>query len=134
MVTKRAFTMRVVLLEAIGFGAVIAGGWLNELLDLPHWLAGAPATPVNWTESLMETAVVALLGAITCLWTWRAVARIRYLEGILRVCSYCKRICMDDRWVTADVYIAERTEAMCSHGICPDCLREHHADFADPHT
>ena len=130
MISKRAFTMRVVLLEAIGFAVVTVTVWLNEFLDVPRWLAGAPATPVNWAESVIETIAIALLATIICLWTWRAVMRIRYLEGILRICSHCKRIHMDGRWVTPDVYIAERSEALCSHGICPDCLREHYPEYA----
>jgi hypothetical protein len=123
--------MQVVRLQAAGFGLLILLTWANEVFDLPHWLTGVPASSVNWAESIIETVVVALVGAATCASTWRAAARIRYLEGILRVCGYCKRIHVDGRWVAPDVCIAEQSEALCSHGICPDCLREHHAEFAD---
>jgi len=36
--------------------------WLNEILDLPHLLLGAPGTPVNWRESLIETVLIAAVG------------------------------------------------------------------------
>ena len=36
--------------------------WLDEILDLPHLLLGAPPTPINWREALGETATVATVG------------------------------------------------------------------------
>jgi hypothetical protein len=132
MMTKRAFTMRLVLFESLGFALLILLVWLDEVLDLPHRLMGAPATPINWRESLMETLLVVLFGALACVWTQRAVKHIRYLEGILHICCYCKRICVDKRWMALEAYISSRSDAMFSHGICPDCLREHEADLNGP--
>jgi phosphoserine phosphatase RsbU/P len=51
-----------------------------------------------------------------------ALASVRTLHGMLPICSYCKRIRADDRyWQQIEAYIAERSEAQFSHGICPDC-------------
>ncbi|MBI3739734.1 MAG: GGDEF domain-containing protein [Chloroflexi bacterium] len=49
-----------------GFGIVIAFTWLNEIIDLPHFLLGAPATPVNWKESLIETGFTLIAFLISC--------------------------------------------------------------------
>ena len=47
---------------------------------------------------------------------------IKRLEGILPTCMYCKRIReRDDKWIVIEEYIAARTEASFSHGVCPDC-------------
>lgn len=35
--------------------------WLNEIYDLPSLFFGAPPTPFNWQESLLETFVVVLV-------------------------------------------------------------------------
>jgi hypothetical protein len=58
---------------------------------------------------------------------------ISTLEGILPICSYCKRVrkegaAPDDPagWVPVDVYITERSDASFSHGICPDCMEKHY--------
>jgi phosphoserine phosphatase RsbU/P len=48
------------------------------------------------------------------------------LEGLLPICSYCKRIRNDrDEWSSLEGYIEKRSKAEFSHGICPDCYRKH---------
>ncbi|HEY6292493.1 MAG TPA: response regulator [Terriglobia bacterium] len=51
-----------------------------------------------------------------------ALSRVRRLQGLLPICSYCKKI-RDDRnyWRQVEAYISEHSEAAFSHGICPDC-------------
>ncbi len=36
--------------------------WLDEILDLPHLLLGAPPTAINWREALGETVLIATVG------------------------------------------------------------------------
>lgn len=51
---------------------------------------------------------------------------VRQLEGLLPICSYCKKIRDElDRWSQVEDYVSRHTEAQFSHGICPDCY-EHH--------
>ena len=38
--------------------------WLDEILDLPHLSMGAPSTPINWRESLIETVMLAIIGLL----------------------------------------------------------------------
>lgn len=51
-----------------------------------------------------------------------ALSSVKRLQGLLPICSYCKKI-RDDRnyWQQVDAYITEHSEAAFSHGICPDC-------------
>ena len=51
-----------------------------------------------------------------------ALTRVKQLQGLLPICSYCKKI-RDDRnyWQQVESYIAEHSEAQFSHSICPDC-------------
>lgn len=52
------------------------------------------------------------------------------LEGLLPICSYCKKIRDEDNtWHSVEVYIRKHSEAVFSHGICPDCLRKHYKDI-----
>lgn len=51
-----------------------------------------------------------------------ALARVNELEGLLPICSYCKKVRNGaDYWQQVEVYIAERSRARFSHGICPEC-------------
>lgn len=51
-----------------------------------------------------------------------ALARVKQLQGLLPICSYCKKI-RDDRnyWRQVESYVSEHSEAVFSHGICPEC-------------
>jgi len=55
---------RILAYEIIAFLAIILMLWLDELLDLPHFLLGAAPTPINWREALFETVIVAVIGAV----------------------------------------------------------------------
>lgn len=54
--------------------------------------------------------------------------RVKTLEGLLPICSYCKKIRdkQNNTWHALELYIEERSGAEFSHGICPDCLAKHH--------
>jgi phosphoserine phosphatase RsbU/P len=55
-----------------------------------------------------------------------ALSRVKQLQGLLPICSYCKKI-RDDRnyWQQVEQYVTERTEARFTHGICPACYERH---------
>ncbi len=60
----------------------------------------------------------------------QALARIKRLEGILPICSHCKKIRLKgadpknkEGWLPVEQYISEKTEALFSHSICPDCMK-----------
>lgn len=54
-----------------------------------------------------------------------ALARVNQLEGIIPICMYCKKIRDDqDGWNQLEKYISDHSEAIFSHGICPQCMEE----------
>jgi sigma-B regulation protein RsbU (phosphoserine phosphatase) len=58
-----------------------------------------------------------------------ALSRVKQLQGLLPICSYCKKIRDDQNyWEQVESYISKHTEAQFSHGICPDC----YAQFVTP--
>jgi DNA-binding response OmpR family regulator len=51
---------------------------------------------------------------------------IRQLEGLLPICSYCKRIRTGaNSWQPLEIFIADQTDASFSHGVCPECFELH---------
>ena len=54
-----------------------------------------------------------------------AFSEIKYLSGLLPICTECKRI-RDDAgyWHRVEMYIQEHTDAEFTHGICPDCIQK----------
>lgn len=66
----------------------------------------------------------------------QALTRIKRLEGVLPICSHCKKIRRKDAdskdqegWVQIERYISEKTEAMFSHSICPDCIKKFYSEL-----
>lgn len=49
--------------------------------------------------------------------------RLVRLEGLLPICSYCKKIRDgSNEWSSVETYVQQRSEASFSHSICPNCF------------
>jgi DNA-binding response OmpR family regulator len=58
-----------------------------------------------------------------------ALSRVKTLQGLLPICSYCKKIRNDrNYWQQVEGYISDHSQAQFSHGICPEC----YARFVQP--
>lgn len=56
----------------------------------------------------------------------KALAQVKRLEGLLPICSYCKRIRNEqDYWERVDNYISQHANVRFSHNICPECYVKH---------
>lgn len=54
-----------------------------------------------------------------------ALRQVKELQGLLPICSYCKRVRDDhDYWEQIDTYVAQHSRAEFSHGICPECYEK----------
>lgn len=57
-------------------------------------------------------------------------AEIKQLQGFLPICSYCKKIRNDrNYWEQIESYISNHSNALFSHGICPECGDKVKAEF-----
>jgi sigma-B regulation protein RsbU (phosphoserine phosphatase) len=53
-----------------------------------------------------------------------ALAQVKQLQGLLPICSYCKKIRDEQNsWQRIDSYITDHADVQFSHGICPDCYQ-----------
>ncbi|HUE83931.1 MAG TPA: hypothetical protein VMM84_17645, partial [Pyrinomonadaceae bacterium] len=51
-----------------------------------------------------------------------ALDHVKQLQGILPICSYCKKIRNDlNYWQNVEGYVSDHSQAEFSHGICPTC-------------
>ena len=60
----------------------------------------------------------------------QAQGEIKTLQGILPICSCCKKI-RDDKgyWNQLETYIHEHSAALFSHSICPDCMKKLYPEY-----
>jgi hypothetical protein len=57
---------------------------------------------------------------------------LKLLSGLLPICSHCKKIRDEEgKWTAVETYIAKRSDANFSHGICEDCHKEHYSEFLE---
>lgn len=55
----------------------------------------------------------------------KALTEVKRLQGILPICSSCKKIRDDNGyWKQLEAYISEHSEALFSHGLCPACAEK----------
>jgi len=54
-----------------------------------------------------------------------AMDNVKTLKGFIPICAKCKKV-RDDQgyWSQIEKYISEHSEALISHGICPECSEE----------
>jgi CheY-like chemotaxis protein len=58
--------------------------------------------------------------------------QVKLLSGLIPICFSCKKIRNDSGfWEQVELYIEKHSEALFSHGICPDCLVKLYPEMAN---
>jgi len=64
-----------------------------------------------------------------------ALENVKVLRGLIPICSYCKQIRTDKgAWQAVEEYVSSHSEAVFSHGICPQCIEKHFPKFVKKTT
>lgn len=116
------------LRTALIMGAVLCTirFWIQYAWGIPYTV---PVAIVNALLRLVILFFITFLCAKLSEQTQALRARVRTLEGILPTCSYCKDIRDEEgNWQQIEAYVASRSEARFSHGICPHCAAKHFGD------
>jgi len=112
--------------QAVILLMLLALTFVNEVLDLPHFLLGDLATTWGQRSGEIYIELVIFCAAITLevFLFARLARRIKILEGFLHICAGCKRIQVHDRWEQLEKYISEHSLAEFSHSLCPECIEK----------
>jgi hypothetical protein len=100
--------------------------------DLAPQLGGLAVLAV---QTVLRAVLVGFLG----FWLARLAdherameTRVKQLEGLLSICSCCKKIRNEDgEWEMLERFISDHSQAAFSHGLCPPCLEEQHRGLLD---
>lgn len=58
----------------------------------------------------------------------KATAQVARAGSVLPMCSHCKRVRSgQDSWEQIETFLKARDGTRVSHGVCPDCYRDHMA-------
>lgn len=124
---------RVLWYESVGFGLILFLSWLNKFVDLPHLFTATDARLTKWRDGFIETLLILLIWAFVYSITKRLIQRLHYLEGMLKICAWCRKVGHDDRWMRLEDYFAEGFQIDTTHGVCPECLKKLEEDTKEFH-
>lgn len=61
-----------------------------------------------------------------------ALNKIKLIEGLVPICSYCKGVRNDQGyWSTVEKFIMQHSDVDFTHGVCNDCIRQHFPEVAE---
>jgi len=130
-ITKSTILHRLLGYQTAGYAFLLFLITGDEVFDFPYLLFGQLATPVNWPEVVIEAAYILVLAALTLSSSWYFVRRVRFFEGLIPICSFCRKIRDGGEWISLESYVSNHSEAMLSHGLCPECRKQHYPNL--PH-
>ncbi len=93
---------------------------------------------IEITYSGYETLAALIAYCFSCylLITYELIRRkyrqeIRRLQGLLPICSVCKKIRdMEGNWQTVDKYLTKKADLDFTHGLCPECVEKHYKEYS----
>jgi hypothetical protein len=123
VITRRGVSRRMLALESVGFLLIVAIIWMDELFDLPHLMFGTAPTPVQWSEGVLESLLTLAVGATVVTISYRAFRRIEYLESLIVMCAWCRRVRSAGEWLRVEEFLERQHQSRTSHGICEGCAK-----------
>jgi len=119
---------------ALNFGVIIALWFFRfdlarlgelQLLMIVNCIVGlfmgAVVTERHEAEAEREQMIVKLR---------EALAQVKQLSGFIPMCTGCKKIRDDEGyWNDVAEYITDHSEALITHGLCPDCMKKWYPDY-----
>lgn len=127
--TKELITKKLIIYQLIAFGVLMFLIIGDEVFDFPHTLFGAPATPINWRECWIEGSYILVLAVFSIFLTKILIAKVKYLEGFIPICSYCRKVRVGREWQSLEQFLSVHSEAELSHGLCPECAQRHYGEY-----
>ena len=108
-------------------GLPLVRGFYHVLWEAPWTIL---ETLINGAIRMIVLGSFAFLVDRTAKQTRLLSHEVRVLTGLLPICCICKKIrTRENAWEPLEQYIEEHSEAEFTHGLCPDCLREHYGEY-----
>lgn len=120
--------------KSLGIALSLIGVAVAGFLFPRHWFRDETLTVtiINAAIQLSVFLLIAFLVDRVARLTRHLKTEVKVLEGLLPVCSFCKKIRdRDDTWYPMEKYIADHSGADFTHGVCPDCARTHYGHLID---
>jgi hypothetical protein len=113
---------KILLYQSVGFLSILGLSWLDSWLGLSDLVFGQHTYIPEFRASILGMLFIFAVWLLVASSTRRILDRVRYLEGFLKVCAWCRRIDHKGRWMPLEDFMQEGFDTPTSHGICEDCL------------
>ncbi len=127
---KNSQLTKIVLYQNLGFLGIMALGFLDDLLKLPSLIFSEHSFDFLYRRTTLEMLLILMVWFLVSNSTRRIMERVQYLEKFMRVCSWCRRINYQDRWMPLEEFLQKSFDTPTTHGICKDCLERQQAAAA----
>jgi len=85
-----------------------------------------------WRNFLILLIVFFICVIVMTIYLYRKKLQIKTLKGLLPICAHCKKIRNDKGYYEhVENFISEHSEAIFSHGLCPDCMAELYPEYVE---
>jgi GAF domain-containing protein len=107
------------------------GHLIGTLCVIDHQPRELSECQIKTLEALARQVVMQLELKRTSARLANALDKIKLMEGLIPICSYCKGIRNDKGyWSTVEKFIKRYSNVEFSHGVCDSCMRQHFPDVA----
>ncbi|HEY9508339.1 MAG TPA: hypothetical protein VIV82_00610 [Verrucomicrobiae bacterium] len=113
---------KILLYQSVGFLSIIGLSWLDEYLGLTDLIFGEHPYIPAFHASLLAMLFILAVWLLVMASTRRILERVKYLEGFLKVCAWCRRIDHKGSWMPLEEFMKQGFDTPTSHGICHECL------------
>jgi hypothetical protein len=124
---KNSQLTRIVLHQNLGFLAILAICYLDDLLKLPAGIFSEHPLAFIFSRSMLDIVLVMAVWFLVSRSTRRILDRVSYLEKFMRVCAWCRRIYFKGQWMPLEEFMRQSFDTPTTHGICKECFRQQKA-------
>jgi hypothetical protein len=115
-----------------GLGLAVTMPLIRVLFHTMFW--NFPLTvfnvSINTVIRILVLGGAAFLISRLAVQTQELAKRVKILEGILPLCSFCKKIRdQQGHWHVMEQFITAHSEAQFTHGFCPECGEHYYGEF-----
>ena len=124
---KNSQLTKIIVYQNLGFLGIMVLGFLDDLIKLPSLIFSGHSFDFLYQRTTLEMLLIFAVWFLVSNSTRRIMERLQYLEKFMRVCSWCRRINYQDRWMPLEEFMRQSFDTPTTHGICKDCLERQQA-------
>lgn len=137
MMTLHKFFQRVMIIQSICFIAILCFIWINEFFNLTAFFTPGEhiEMKLEFGEGIILSAFIVIAAIVVMLTTYNTFKLFPADHHVVMtktsVCSVCRKVKHNGRWIPFDDYVSKDTSSKLKHSLCPDCMDTYYHGVTD---